>query len=458
MTKRNCILMGVILAPILAFYGMLARETVNIPFLDDYSGVLGFISKWSLLGTGREKLMNILTSQHNEYKLIFADALYAFQYRIFGHINFAVLSIIGNSLLIPLFFLIYRMWTTDGRIIQQRVALFVPVSWVLCQLQYYSLLSWPVSTLQNIPVILFSLLTIYLLTRDRYGAFCISLISLSLAVSSSGNGFFVIPVGCIILLQFRRLARLTSWVAASAAILSVYLFKYNLHSSQAVPSRSVLSSFYHLSPIYALSFLGASVAKYDSYRLAAVVGILLCAIAVCAFVDRLYISNPALFYSICFIIITAIAVSGLRSDFGPAQSLVSRYRIYSNLLFILLYLYAIGRLFQTGRVPESNHARSIRWAAFSAMAVLAIGFNLASNRAGFKLLRARTQLTETGLCRWQRGAPPILPAPGPAVADPVIQRQQLNGIYTPDDHYLREAISLHTYSPPDFCRLGEPEF
>jgi hypothetical protein len=445
--KRTYFLMGIVLAPILAFYGMLARETVNIPFLDDYSGVLGFVSGWVRLGSVREKVFGILTSQHNEYRPMFGNGLYVLQYLLFRHINFAALSTLGDLALLPLVFVIYRMWIEDSRQIRERLLPFISVPWLIFQFQYYSLLSWPASTLQNIPVVLFSLLTIYLLSTDGQKTFCISLVALLLAIGSSGNGFFVIPLGCLMLIQFRRPARLAYWLSASVAMLALYLYRYNFHSSQARADHSVISSLHHISPLYALSFLGASIAGHGSYIPAAVLGGCLCAIFVYAMVDKFYASSPAIFYSMCFILITALAVSGLRSDLGTAQGLVSRYRIYSNLLLVFLYLYGIGKLYRTSSAEEWKRGAPVRHTAMATIAIMAIGFNIGSNYAGFKLLRTRTELTKEGLCRWEHGEEPITTAPGPANEDPIIQRQRLNGNYAPEDTYLREAILLHIYSP-----------
>jgi hypothetical protein len=395
-------------------------------------------------------VLDILTSQHNEYKPIFADTLYVLQYLMSGHINFAVLSSVGDLFVLPLFVVLYLMWAGDSRAIRERLLLFVPVSWVLFQLQYYSLLSWPGSTLQNIPVVLFSLLTIYLLGRDEQWAFCISLGSLSLAVASSGNGFFVIPIGCLMLIQFRRSGRLVYWLSTFVAMLALYFYKYNFHSGQARADHSVVSSLFHISPLYALSFLGASIARYGSYVPAAILGGCLCALFAYAVFDRLYASRPAMFYSICFILTTAVAVSGLRSDFGIAQSLVSRYRIYSNLLLILFYLYGIGKMGIGTRLDLKPGVR-IR-SVVTAMAIMAIGFNIASNYAGFKLLRSRTELTKEGMCRWERGEQSITTTLASASEDPVIRRQQMNGNYTPEGNYLREASQLRIYVPPPYCR------
>jgi len=449
-TKRDVPAIGAILIPILVFYGILARETVNLPLLDDYGGVLGFVSGWSQLGSVHDKLLSLLTSQHNEYKLVFAESLYVLQYMLVGHINFAVLATLGNLLLLPIYAVLYRMWTDYSAQNNLQLILFVPVSWMLFQLQYYSLLNWPMSSLQHIAVVCFSLLTIYLLGKDRRVAFYLALISLLLAVASSGNGFFVMPVGCVMLIQFRRPRRLLYWLVASAAMLIAYLYKYNFLASQAHADHSIISSLHHISILYALSFLGASIARYGSYAPAAILGGCMCAAFLYTVVDRFYVRSPALFYSLCFILVTSVAVSGLRSDFGTAQALVSRYRIYSNLMLIVFYLYGAGKLCSFGILHRPENGKTIQYFATATFLIALIGFNVGSNYAGFKLLRARTELTKQGMSRWEHGEESITTAPGPANEDPVIRRQRLNVIYAPDDMYLREAILLHWYSPPDY--------
>ncbi|WP_263358977.1 hypothetical protein [Acidicapsa ligni] len=433
---------GLILLPIAMFYGLLARQTINMPFLDDYTGVLALVNSWTRLGTFHEKVMLVLTAQHNEYKLIVANTLSVIQYLIFGQINFSVLSTIGNALILPLFFVVYLMWRADSRTISEKLVLFIPVSWLLFQFQYYSLLNWPMSSLQHVAVILFALITIYLLSKDQTSAFYWGLLSLAFAIAASGNGFFVVPIGGIMLLQFRRFARLASWIGISIVFLAFYLYKYDFHRSQAHSDGSITSSIYHLSPLYSLSFLGASIARYQDYALSAILGTCLCLIFIYSIVDKFYQRNPAIFYSMTFIIITAIAVSGLRSDLGVSQSLVSRYRMYSNLMLIFVYLYAIGKW------HSRLNTRYLRLAAITLVAFFAVGFNAGSDYAGFKLLRIRTDLTVEGMRRWEHGETSITLSPGPVNEDVVIKRQRLNGNYEPEDLFLRESISLHTYSPP----------
>ena len=448
MTKRTLYIGAIILGPIVAFYGLLARETVNLPFMDDYGGVLGFVSDWSQLPTLHEKMLEPFVSQHNEYKLMFANVLYVLQYMVTGHINFAVLSAVGNLLMLPIYFIIYGMWAGRNGGTKERLLLFAPVSWLLFQFQYYSLLNWPMSSLQHIAVLLFSLLTIYLLSKDELWAFYLSLSSLLLAIGSSGNGFFLVPVACLMLGQFRRPARILCLLCASATMFAFYLYRYNFNSSQAHADHSIISSLHHISPLYALSFLGASIATYKSYMPASILGACIFAVFVYSIYDKYYSRNPAVFYSIFFILITSLAVSGLRSDLGIAQSLVSRYRIYSNLMLVFVYLYASERLQTVGATHKQNYYHLIRSPLAVAIAIGAILFNLGSNYAGFNLLRARTELTTQGINRFEMGEQSITTADGPTNEDPVIRRQRLSGNYEPQAQFLRRAESLNIYAPP----------
>ena len=332
MTKRNALPALVMLFPALVFYALLSRETVNLPFLDDYTGVLGFLNAWKGIATVRGKLLDILLTQHNEYKLIFAQAVFAIQYLASGKVDFAVLSALGNGLVVPIFLVLGAMWRADGREIENRLLLFVPVAWVLFQFQYYSLLNWPVASLQQLAALLFSLLAIHLLCGEGRASFWWAIASMGLAIGASGNGLFLAPIGGLMLLQFRRTRRLLGWAAAAAAMVAGYFYGYDTRQSQAHADHSVVSSLHHLSPLYALSFLGASIARYDDYLPSALLGGAVVLTFLWAARVRLYARSPALFYSMLFALATAAAVSGLRSDLGVSQSLVSRYRIYSKLV------------------------------------------------------------------------------------------------------------------------------
>ena len=96
--------------PPVFFYTILFRTAVNLPIIDDYEAVLGFVSQ-SMQHSGiLGQLGYLLTSQHNEYKLYVMQGIVWLQYRACGHIDFRILSAIGNSLVLLLGILLWKIF------------------------------------------------------------------------------------------------------------------------------------------------------------------------------------------------------------------------------------------------------------------------------------------------------------------------------------------------------------
>lgn len=430
--------------PVVAFYALLTRELVDLPFLDDYSGVLGFLVTWIQIKGLGGKLTYILTAQHNEYKIMLANAVFALQYVMCSHVNFVLLSVLGNLFILAVFCVLYAMWRQDEILKVQPLLFFVPTAWMLFQFQYYSLLNWPMSSFQEAAIMVFALLSVYLLGQQQRTNFYWALVCLVLSIASSGNGLFLIPIGALMLLQHRHVARLIGWLAVSLGMVILYFYKYNFNASQSHTDHSTLSSLHHFSFLYALGFLGASIGRYNVNTPVLILGMLFCVVFIVALADRLHQKSPAIFYSMLFILITAFAVSGLRSDAGIDQSMASRYRIYSNLMLIFCYFYILRRW-----RPDSLTVQARR-AAFGIFLSLAVGFNVVSTHAGFKLLRIRSQGTIEGISRWEHGETPITEVDKGPDEDPVIRRQRLNGNFAPQEPYLTNAIAKGIYEPRQY--------
>ena len=61
--------------------------------------------------------------------------------------------------------------------------------------------------------------------------------------------------------------------------------------------------------------------------------------------------NPLVSYCVLFLLLTAIGVAGLRSDFGLAQAVSSRYTVYSALFLILAWFAIVEEFLEHSRVP-----------------------------------------------------------------------------------------------------------
>lgn len=380
-----------LLLPLVIFYAILAREAVNLPILDDYDAILGFLNSLALIHGSGAKLVYILTAQHNEYKLIFEHSAVAAEYFISGRVNFLLLLTLGNAFVPLTLAVLWKMFRVPDRTASQRLLLFAPAPLLLLQLHYAETLDWSMGSLQNLPVIFFSLLSIYLLARPSSRCLWAACFSLVLAIASSGNGFLAAPAGLLMLLQFRRFRSSALWVLTTAAMAALYFYRYHFSTVRDPGAHSVLRWLGHIHLLYTIAFLGSAVAalKYP-------IGGLACLAVASASVRSYRRTHPGVYYSMLWILLTAVGVSSLRSGFGVEQSQAPRYTIYSVLLVILCYFFVAARV-ASSHVPHAWKAASITIFMVACFAVW-----LRGDFTGYQLLAKRKYQTIQGMAAWER--------------------------------------------------------
>jgi hypothetical protein len=448
--KRITIWIAILIPPF-TFYLFLARSLAGLPVTDDYHSPLAFLLRWKS-ESGLQHLIQIVTFQHTDYRLMFENAVIGIQYSILGHTNLKALTLLGDLLVLPLCAVIYLIWREFGRPGEYTLLAFIPVSWILFQLQYASALDCVTVPLQIIPVILFALLTCFLAPRPGALAFAGTLMSLVACIASSGNGLFMVPIGVLIYLQRKQYKRLAVWCCLSGIACLIYFHGYDftVEASHTHENNMVVSLFEHVSLGYGATFLG-SIAAVTNPLSAIVFAIVLTALFLLATRDRLFVRNPALYYSCLFFFITGIAVSGIRSNFGLAAALGSRYRINSTALAALLYLYLADKLYIMRVRPTLFRA------ATCLLAVLLIGFNFASDRAGARLILSMQQKVEAAILRWQRHEP--RPPANASASDDFAAKNEEKGFYEPDVPILTESIRQGIYQlPPLPLRQSQTRF
>ena len=127
---------ALIALPIAIVYFILLTHIVNIPMADDYDALLNFSIHLRNAPKLSDKLHYFLSSQHGEYKLFLVHALLWLELHLLGHIDLKLLSVIGNSFILLLGILLWQMLLPRHQGLATRMAFFVPVSWLLFQLQY----------------------------------------------------------------------------------------------------------------------------------------------------------------------------------------------------------------------------------------------------------------------------------------------------------------------------------
>ena len=426
--------------PPFCFYYLLMKSVSSIPFLDDYNSILSFLLHWKQ-DHGFQHIEQILFWQHNEYRLMFENAIVSAQYAMLGHTNIKALCILGDLFVLPIFGALLLIWKAGEASRGFTSFAFAPASYLLFQLQYYSSVNDATTSLQYLPVILFVLLSCYLITRKHALFFSCSICCLVLSIASSGNGFFLVPIGCIMFLQNKRYRKLIVWLVTGAVMSLIYFSHgYNRHVTEG-GTRGLLSGFAHFSPAFAAAFLGST--GTTSRPIPAIaLGILLLIVFVLAAKDRLFAKNPALYYSMLFFVVTAAAVSGLRSDYGAGvpTALGSRYRVFSVTMVILTYFYLAGKY------RDTQWNRVFARAIPIALWIILLGFTITSDWAGEKQLLIKRQRLEFALMRWYRHEPP-LPVTSEGVDDYTTRMARM-GFFEPIEPTLSSSIHEGIYRLP----------
>jgi hypothetical protein len=426
--------------PAVPFYIVLFRTALDIPFCDDYGGIEWVIHLEGLSGSAA-KLSFLFESQVNEYKLVFAEAVVWLQVALMGHIDFKLLSAVSNAFVLLIALLLWKMFLPARKDLGLRLALFIPVTWLLFQFEYQELLNWGGVGLQHLPSLLFAFAAIYLLFGKTRRAFWGALAFHVLAVAASTNGFLLLPIGLLVLVPGRRYARIALWLATSAGCVVVYSYHYNVMSSKSSQDHSVISALLHMRPLYAISFIG-SAAGPAFHVVSFVLGTLLC-IFFFWMARRGYIRrSPAVSCCVLFLLLTAIGVAGIRSDMGLIQSVSSRYTIYSALFLIFAWFAIVEEFLQHSRVPLLDNGMYLGAVAAS------VFFCILMDATGYIQMKNWDERVVEGMVEFEHPNPPG------STKGPVIS------LWKGDDDRERsnpsaraaliESIKLGVYRPPKY--------
>ncbi len=425
--------LAAVLAPVLIFYAGLLLSARNLPLLDDYDAGLNFSNELLARHGLRERLIYFAAAQHNEYKLFLAHTLVWLQLTLTGHINFWTLSLLGNASLLLLGAVLWRMFlpgVEPGR----RLALFIPVPLLLFQYQYVETLNWPLPGLQTLPVEAFAIGSLYLLEKVGWPAFGGALLAMALGISASGNGFLIVVAGALLLLLRRRWAPLLLWLAAAAALAWAYAFHYKA-PVEGAGHQSALTLLLHPHVTYLLGFLGAA-GRYPFAAGAVLLGAALCLLFAWTIRQGFLRDQPTVGYCLLFILLTGVGIAGLRAEDGLAQSVSSRYRMYSDLLLVFAWFALVWRL----RLDRAASLGGNR--VYLAAVTLSALFCLTMDAIGARTLLIRDRNLVRGMTAYEQSGGTQTPIyaedprfkPLPAYAEharQVLRQSEAIGIYHP---------------------------
>lgn len=204
--------------PVIIFFAAVFTMSVNVPFQDDFDGLLEPVL---LLQTGQHtwgEFWNVIYAQDDERRIV-VDRLIAWGiFKLTGVLNLKAMIIAGAFNLLVLAFVLYRWFRDTGT----SWLLFLPVPWLLFNVQFYETVFWAMIPFQHLAVFVWAILTIWLLSRDSVASFGAALITAVLTIYADVSGNFILPAGALVLVARQNWRLLAVWLVVTGIVVWYY--------------------------------------------------------------------------------------------------------------------------------------------------------------------------------------------------------------------------------------------
>jgi hypothetical protein len=232
--------------PVLLWVFVILYYSVNLPWYDDFDPFPDFLRKWITDPSFSDRL-TLLFQPNNEHRMVIGKLVTLAYYWVTGHLNFTFLHIAGACFTLGT---LRIFWLSFART-KINWWYFLPVPFLLFQLQYHLVFLWAICSLQHQPVVFFISLSMFLLSRERFGWAVLAAVCATYAMS---NGIFVWPAGVMILLLRSNYKQLTVWLIAGAVAVGLYFYGMSAQGNES--SMEFFAKYPHLSVLGFFAFLG----------------------------------------------------------------------------------------------------------------------------------------------------------------------------------------------------------
>lgn len=328
--RRDALWFSLICLPVILFYGMVFNYSVDVPSLDDFLAILGFMNRFVGVDSFLEKL-SLIFSQHNEHRIVFTRITALAIYYLGGSVNFKLLIVAGNLALLGLIFLIYH----SANIKTAKLLYFAPAILLMFQPSYFESMLWAMASTSNFYILFFAFLSIYLLTHGSYNSFIFAVIFAISASYTQGNGILVFFPGLFLLFHQGRYKYGLAW--SLIFVLCLFIYFYGYEKPPPFPGITAEPFSFVNAAKYFLLFIG-SIGKYRG--LANMLGAFVLVSFLYLTHAKYYKSNPIIYAFLIFMLLTSVSAAYSRANMGLGigQALASRYTINSAIFLLLTYL------------------------------------------------------------------------------------------------------------------------
>lgn len=251
---RRVVGAGLILASVGVFCFYNYTFAVDFPFMDDFMLVL-FVHEYTTYGFDFLDFINKLFQSANSHKMVIPRLMALVDYIFTGDLNFRTYQLIVTINILATIGLIYHHFRKSGLSIFH----FVPFVLLLLHPQYYDITLFGLNGIQHTSVLLFTVLGLHFLDKDKAYSLPVALAFCFLSTFSHGNGYFAFCGVVFYLLATRKYKNLLFTFLFMGIILAMFLYKTNDSGMAKYPESITLflGSFF--------AFIGATIAQSANY-------------------------------------------------------------------------------------------------------------------------------------------------------------------------------------------------
>ncbi|MDR0620123.1 MAG: hypothetical protein LBG17_09530 [Bacteroidales bacterium] len=217
---------------VVLFFAIVATNTVNIPFHDDFTEIINTANNWVESSTLSKEIETIFP--YGDRLSFVMRLIVVMLYAVTGSINIAALTVIGNMFLLGMGILLFLIIKTVIFSNEQRIgksATSVPISAVVISLLLYSGFMfgtsvWTTFLLSNVATVFLAFLSVILISKRGNSRFIAGIICASFAILTQGGGIALLPILAYILFSQKRKKELIILSGILTAIIIFYFSRY----------------------------------------------------------------------------------------------------------------------------------------------------------------------------------------------------------------------------------------
>jgi hypothetical protein len=433
---------GLLIAAIIANHFLwIWHYAAQVPVADDYTLILNRLNIYNTLPSSLNLGYFLDFSGGQQHRLVFLTLVIVALYKVVGHIDFHALILVGN---ISLLIILWGMWKYAGSVLpisENRTGYFLPVALLVLSPAYFEASLWATGVLQNLSVLAFGFLAVAFAAQRSGFAFFSAVFAALLASGSSANGMSVFLACASVLTMQRRISRALPMVALF--ILVAWAYTRGFPKDLSNYGNSPTTSPWELIRFFLMLCGGIVWGKNG----AAILGVLFVAGFGALTWQGLPKRNPVLWGFCLFLLLSMAMMSMGRAGIGLDAALVSRYKPYSGLMLVVIYL---GLLIH---VPSVKQKRIIGYFGFLLSCIIFVSYlahyEAATTDFGLHSKLRMAYRAIEGKVRVSDGFPDT------DMANQIIDTSERYGVYRPlsFSEYVVRPVNLNEANSPNQVRF-----